>query len=176
MQVNLSWRELVNCAPRTRGRCFTALDAFAYVQSKGVVSESEYAARNPAEQDVCQTNLDQLTAVKISGYRWLKPGDEEMLKVAVASIGPLSVTIKVVDSFFFYKSGVFYDTNCQRGQQRLINHAVVLVGYGSDILGGDYWIIHNNWGNHWGENGYAKMARNAVLNCEIDSLAIYPIL
>ena len=171
--MHLSFHELVDCVPRTQGRPFTTLDAFAYVRSIGVVSQSEYAA---AKQDECRTHFNQPEAVKIKDYRWLKPGDEEMLKVAVASIGPLSVTIKVVENFFFYKSGIFYDTACRRGKQRLLNHAVVLVGYGSDISGGDYWIIHNNWGNHWGENGYAKMARNALLNCEIDSMVIYPIL
>ena len=114
--------------------------------------------------------------VKIREYKWLTPGNEPLLLVAVVTIGPISVSIKATDNFFFYRSGVFYDTHCRRGSQGIINHAVVLVGYGSDVSGGDYWIIHNTWGSDWGENGYGKMARNAILNCEIDSLPLYPIV
>ena len=105
-----------------------------------------------------------------------QPGNEERLKVAVALIGPISVSIKVTVNFFFYESGVFYDTECRPGRQKMINHAVTLLGYGTDPSGGgDYWIIHNHWGSHWGENGFARMARNVVINCEIGSFAIFPI-
>ena len=170
------WKQVAECAPSTGGRFFSTLDAFAYVQSSGVVSESEFVVTSPWKRERCTVAFNPQGTVKIRAYRWLTPGDEDMLKVAVALIGPISVSIMATDNFFFYKSGVFYDTGCRPSGQMAINHAVALVGYGSDPAGGDYWIIHNNWGSHWGENGFARMARNAVLNCGIDSFALYPVL
>ena len=32
-----------------------------------------------------------------------------------------------------------------------MDHVVPLVGYGTDAIGGDFWIIENNWGLVWGK-------------------------
>ena len=173
----LSWEELIECVPKTSGRPLTTLDAFSYIQSRGVTSDSVYTKTDHWRQEGCKLAADQPRATKIKRYELLRPGNEKILKTSVALIGTISVSIMATDNFFFYKSGVFYDIGCRPGKQRMVNHAVSLVGYGSDPSGGgDYWIIHNNWGRHWGENGFGRMARNVVVNCEIDSFAIFPIL
>ena len=73
---------------------------------------------------------------------------------------------------FFLVPGVFYDENCD---EKELNHAVLVVGYGTDKKGGDYWIVKNSWGKSWGNNGYIKMARNRN-NCSIANYARYPEL
>lgn len=60
----------------------------------------------------------------------------------VANVGPVSVVFAVENSFFGYSSGVYYQANCTTK----INHAVLLVGYGTDPVAGDFWILKNSWG------------------------------
>ncbi len=57
-----------------------------------------------------------------------------------------------------------------------VNHAVIVVGYGTDSVFGDYWIVRNSWGSAWGEKGYVRMARNLANRCYISSLSIYPVV
>ena len=43
-----------------------------------------------------------------------------------------------------------------------MNHAVTIVGYTPDT-----WIIKNQWGTSWGDNGYITITRDRLYNCQI---------
>ena len=53
-----------------------------------------------------------------------------------------------------YRGGVF--DRCDFNANIGLNHAVQLVGYGTDPAEGDYWIVRNSWGASWGEEGYIR--------------------
>ena len=64
-----------------------------------------------------------------------------------------------------YESGVFSGCNATNVD---IDHAVVVVGYGSDAQLGDYWLVRNSWSPSWGEQGYIRLTRSADTECGID--------
>jgi len=54
---------------------------------------------------------------------------------------PVCVGIDASDiSFQFYQSGVF-DSECDN----VLDHGVLVVGYGTDDDGVDYWLVKNSW-------------------------------
>jgi len=110
--------------------------------------------------------------VKVTGWVNLSP-TEAALENTLANVGPVSVAVYVSANFQSYRSGVFYDNTCPLDR---VNHAVVLVGYGADSSGRQYYILRNSWGSSWGSNGYMLFARNNNNMCSIASYGIYPIV
>ena len=63
--------------------------------------------------------------------------------------------------FFSYSDGI-YDSDLCCERCRRTNHAVLVVGYGTEN-GIDYWLVKNSWGPNWGNNGYFKIKRGVGL-------------
>lgn len=74
-------------------------------------------------------------------------------------------------AFQFYSSGVLSDSTCLSTN---LDHAVVVVGYGTDATTGyDYYLVRNSWGTGWGDRGYAKIRRNFNNMCGITTQPSY---
>jgi len=173
--VSLSEQNLVDCSSSfgNHGCNGGLMDfAFEYVkQNKGIDTESAYPYK--AKQRKCHFTKADIGA-EDTGYVDLPEGDEEALKTAVATQGPISVAIDAGHrSFQLYKSGVYFEKNCS---PEALDHGVLVVGYGTDPVHGAYWIVKNSWGPEWGENGYIKMTRNKNNSCGIASKASYPLV
>ena len=145
--------------------------AYEYVQKNpGVDIESTY----PYEEKQLKCRFDPKNiGAKLVNFMEINEGDEEALKQAVATVGPVAVGIDgSLKSFMFYKSGFYFDSKCDTE----VNHAVLIVGYGATEAGEEYWICKNSWDTDWGEAGYVRMARNKKNHCGIASLASYPLV
>merc|ERR1719246_24817 len=93
------------------------------------------------------------TEVKTSGSSNVTANSVSAMKTALAT-QPVSIAIEAdQSSFSAYQSGVFDNTSCGTA----LDHAVLLVGYGSEN-GQEYYLMKNSWGTSWGEAGYMKMA------------------
>ncbi len=101
------------------------------------------------------------TVSDFKGVRFV-PESEQELKAAVAR-QPIAAAISGYSrDFQTYKSGVFDSSKCGE----TVDHAVLIVGYGTTLPEEgqeDFWLIKNQWGIGWGDNGYMKLKRNTGL-------------
>ena len=112
--------------------------------------------------------------MKISGWALVWPSTEQKLKEIIATKEPVAAGIHKLPSFESYKSGIYYDAECNSDEANH-NHYVTVVGYGSEN-GEDYWIVKNSAGPGFGEKGYIRMARNKDNHCGIASAGFYPFM
>merc|ERR1712154_48508 len=169
--VSLSEQNLVDCVTKYFG-CNGGLpgDAFQYViKNHGIDTETSY----PYTARDGQCHYSSATeGATFSEAVAVESKNEDALKKAVATVGPVSVGIDASHfSFQLYKRGVYY---CRFCSQTRLDHGVLVVGYGNED-GHDYWMVKNSWGSNYGENGYIKMSRNRNNNCGIATMANYPV-
>jgi len=150
-KIIVSPQELVDCAPNPHkcggtGGCEGSTQelGFDYIQNNGISLNSDYPYLS--RDGKCKANYFK-KVVKIASYVKLPKNDYNSLMSAVATVGPVSISVDA-EEWEFYSEGVF---NGECGST--INHAVTLEGYGTDENGNDYWLVRNSWGINWGENG-----------------------
>ncbi|KAJ8967122.1 hypothetical protein NQ314_003074 [Rhamnusium bicolor] len=150
--------------------------AFTYVHNNdGIDSEESYPYQG---RDLPCRYITSANVTSTKGYAIIERGNEEHLKAAIATIGPIAIGIDASQiEFTLYHKGIYYNPRCSSGlidPENELDHAVLAVGYGSEN-GEDYWLIKNSWGTDWGDDGYIKMARNRDNNCGVAAYASYPL-
>lgn len=129
---------------------------FPYTDAGGVATET------------CPITSTDSLAVSINDPRIVMSYDDEYttserlqrLKYAVAR-QPVSVALKALcPTLSNYRGGILTkDIGCSCEETSCIDHAVLMVGY-DDTDPVPHWILKNQWGTEWGEDGYFRVAQD----------------
>jgi len=106
-----------------------------------------------AEGGPCN-GLSSFPNATISDYGSIS-GADAMMKEIYAR-GPLACGIDAMP-LLNYESGIVKDAGSG------IDHVISVVGWGTDPKEGMYWIVRNSWGEYWGEMGYVRVAKGALM-------------
>jgi C1A family cysteine protease len=155
----LSTQQLVDCDFSNYG-CYggdTNL-ALKYIQNYGLVSDSSYPYKGV--KSTC--SIPNTVRTKFTSYTYCMNGNyyypckESLIYSRLSGLGPQATAIDGT-AIQLYKSGIFTASCSTR------NHAVILVGYGSQLINGvtyNFWKIRNSWSSYWGESGYIRVYAN----------------
>lgn len=87
--------------------------------------------------------------VQLTDWVVLPPRDDTATKHALFTKGPLAIALNVVDEAMYYASGVLDVESCIKHGTENLDHAINLVGWGTDVLPdgtkAEHWILRNSW-------------------------------
>ncbi|KAM6158118.1 cathepsin F [Rhynchocyon petersi] len=161
----LSEQELLDCDKLDKA-CMGGMPANAYSAIKtlgGLETEEDYSYKGHIQ--ACSFT-EKKVKVYINDSVELTQ-NENKLAAWLAQNGPISVAINAF-GMQFYRHGIAHPLRplCSPW---LIDHAVLLVGYGNRS-GKPFWAIKNSWGADWGEEGYYYLHRGSGA-CGVNTMA-----
>ncbi|KAL7486543.1 hypothetical protein ACHAW6_012150 [Cyclotella cf. meneghiniana] len=175
--VKLSETNMLECAPNPQhcggtGKCkgSTPELGFNYIadltaKKQGGMYLLDDLPYTPFEKG-CEGLTDNLTpVVGVDGWTSLPSNDYKSTMNAVAKVGPVALAV-AAGEWYYYESGVF------SSNQSVVNHGVLLAGYGVDENTNEkYYLIRNSWGEDFGENGYIRVKRtdDDSTNCMVNN-------
>ena len=161
---DLSEQQAVSCAGLKYGNlgCNGGMynNLWKFLEVSGQCSEASYPYTSGTTQETgsCQTTCTPIAETKVSTYITVNHQSDAALMTAL-TVGPVSIAIEAdTRSFQLYNGKIYSDfEGCNANSktkgdnsQPNIDHAVVLVGYGTEN-GQDYYILRNSWGTTWGD-------------------------
>ena len=154
--------------------------AFNWIKSNGgIMYDTDYPY--VGSEQTCKSDKTKYADFKVTGYKKLGSTwstwscvDEDEIKEFLYETGPLAVALNA-DYLSAYTGGIV-DYTSSKCPYSGINHAVTMVGYGTDSSSSmDYWIVKNSWGKDWGESGYFRIRRGngtCGINCYITTATV----
>ena len=151
--------------------------AFTWLKKNGIMLDSDYPYTGT--KGTCKSDKSKYVDMSVTGYKKLGSSwstwsavDEDEIKEFLYETGPLAIALNA-DPLQTYTSGIL-DLTSTKCPSSGINHAVTLVGYGTENNVA-YWIVKNSWGTSWGEKGYFRIRRGngtCGINCYITTATV----
>jgi cathepsin F len=150
---NFSEQQLLDCSSNMGCSGGSAMRVISYIFSNGLTTTAQYG-KYLGYKKTC-TAAQETPVAFTKGYT--NPGlNEADIAAYIAKNGPVTAAINAAP-LQYYVGGII-NLNASYCATNVLNHAVLIVGYGSQN-GYDYWIVKNSWGPRWGENGYFRVTR-----------------
>ncbi|GAM23263.1 hypothetical protein SAMD00019534_064380, partial [Acytostelium subglobosum LB1] len=165
VRPNLSKQQILDCSDAINPNYCTGgrlNDALIYVRDQGLMKETDYGYVGNSGSLDRQCHYDKNKVVVRGGYVRFSEANKDDIINKCRTFGPVGVAMLGTNDFYDYRSGIF---RCD-GPVTSTNHSVLLVGYNQEQ---NYYIVRNNWGTQWGENGFGKISADPNSDCGISN-------
>jgi hypothetical protein len=126
--------------------------------TNGVVPAVNYKDYTAVKGTTCNTIVQKDNRATVDIWYQLPENNEAAAICYLKNNGPLWAAIWVSDDFQFIGPNGVYDNPDKYciGNATKVNHAVMLVGYGTTLAGVPYWLVRNSWDTTWGDFFFVK--------------------
>jgi len=159
IDLNLSEQVLLSCS--NSGDCVGGYLQLAsdFLISRGIPLDSCFPY--VGYQEACSSSCGNWyeSAYKIDNWIYVSngPAAPEILKEALFKYGPLIVAMDIYGDFLAYESGIYQHV----WGNFLGGHGVLIVGFNDAE---QYFIVKNQFGNDWGEDGYFRISYTELIS------------
>ncbi|PHT27651.1 hypothetical protein CQW23_32744 [Capsicum baccatum] len=146
--------------------------AYRFAVEQGIAEEESYPYA--MRRGTCKCT-ETMKKVKIAGYKHIdirrlsKVQIEEHIKRH-----PITCSIRSYESLHTHGGQSIYmgptvkeirdrQASLARGEKDC-THSMLIVGFGTDEDGQDYYLVQNSWGERWGYHGYGKIKCSLLYN------------
>jgi len=139
--------------------------------------ETEEAYPYTGEDGTCSMQAPYYGAMKNYTCLSVPNGADEtsLMPTFLVTAGPLSIALNA-DLMMDYSSGIIAPSSSADCDPTSLDHAVLIVGYGTDpTTNQNYWIVKNSWNTSWGESGFFRILKG-VNACGMANAVVSPIL
>jgi len=158
--VRLSEQEAVDCDVWSDG-CNGGLSENYFYMSYEIGSQSAADYAYEAQDKSCRNQRGKMIESRAIEFEFVEftEGDADNIRRIKEKVseGPMTVYVAAGNACWrWYKSGkITRDNPCFYflPDDKIIDHAVALVGYDGD----DHWIIQNSWDDDWGDGGFMEI-------------------
>lgn len=152
--ATIAEQEILDCSTEndgcTGGQPYLVYD---YIINNGISYDSDY--NYTAKVGTCKAS--RISASRkfsnLRGYVFPKQGVLNIIKAL--QYGPVVALMHASSEFKYYSSGIYEGQGCTDSDTP--NHSAMIYGYNLDTEK-PYFLLKNNWGEGWGEEGFYKMA------------------
>lgn len=149
VNVSLSEQQQIDCNTKCNG-CKGGWFTTAFPYTTNGLSDDDFYPYT-ALGSACSETRVNATTTGPSGFVRL-PNDVAAIKMYISTKGACAVCVDSTN-WSPYAEGIFDSSP----PTPICNHGVLLVGYGPD-----YWLLRNQWGSDWGEDGYIRVANDTT--------------
>ncbi|XP_074270341.1 actinidain-like [Silene latifolia] len=173
--ISLSEQDILDCLDTSgNGGCNGGVmaEAFNFIaQGNHLPTEYEYPYQGGRGQCMMPRGGEP-GGVTISNWKYLLQANDFASLKSALNAQPVAISIDSNSFDFDHYGGGIYDMPLRWNYN---DHDLLLIGYGTDENGIDYWLLKNSWGIYWGEEGYMRLLMDEY-QCPIAQNAFAPVM